>query len=229
MRSRINYAVKKTLPVMAGYMFLGIAFGVLLEEAGYSFVWALAMSLFIYAGSLQFAMVPLLASCASPLTMAFTAFFVNARHLFYGLSFIDSFKKLRSKPYMIFSLTDETYSVLCGCKDDEESKDKWFLIALFDHIYWVTGSVIGALLGKALPFDLTGIDFSMTALFIVILLEQILSNPSKNRKVAIISLCVSIIFLMLFGPDKFLLPAMIITVSIMAAYCSIKKEDVKND
>lgn len=210
-------------------MFLGIAFGVLLEEAGYGFVWALAMSLFIYAGSLQFAMVPLLASCASPLTMVFTAFFVNARHLFYGLSFIDSFKKLRSKPYMIFSLTDETYSVLCGCKDDEESKDKWFLIALFDHIYWVTGSVIGALLGKALPFDLTGIDFSMTALFVVILLEQILSNPSKNRKVAIISLCVSILLLMLFGPDKFLLPAMIITVSIMAAYCSIKKEDAKND
>lgn len=221
------YAFKKTLPVMAGYIFLGIAFGVLLEEAGYGWIWALVMSLFIYAGSLQFAMVPLLASCASPLTMVFTTFFVNARHLFYGLSFIDSFKKLKSRPYMIFALTDETYSVLCGVKDDKESEGTWLLIAVFDHLYWIIGSVTGSLLGRAIPFDLTGIDFSMTALFIVILLEQILSNPKKNRKVAIASLSASIILLMLLSPERFLLPAMIITVAVVAAWTRTKKGGIE--
>ena len=125
----IKYAFVKSLPVMAGYIFLGIAFGILLSQAGYNFIWAFFMSLFVFAGSMQFAMVPLMAAGATPVVMAITALFVNSRHIFYGLSFIEAFKKLKGRPYLIFALTDETYSVLCGCKNEdplEEKSKSWF-------------------------------------------------------------------------------------------------------
>lgn len=221
MNSRLKYAFSKSLPVMAGYIFLGIAFGIVLQQAGYNVFWALFMSSFVYAGSMQFAMVPLMAAGVSPITMAVTALFVNSRHLFYGLSFIDSFKKIKQQPYMIFSLTDETYSVLCGCRNedpDEVHRDSWFFISLFDQLYWITGSVIGSLLGQALPIDFTGIDFSMTALFIVILVEQILTSVKTNGKIAIISLMTAILAVVIFGTEKFLLPSLVVTVAFTAAF-----------
>ena len=177
MKKYIKYAFSRTLPVLFGYIFLGIAFGIVLQQAGFNFIWAFCISLFLYAGSMQFVLVPLLASAASPLPVAVTTLFVNSRHVFYGLSFIESFKKMKTQLYMIFSLSDETYSVLCSCKNEdpeEKNRSAWFLINLFDQSYWITGSVIGALLGQVLPFDFTGIDFSMTALFVVILLDQVL-------------------------------------------------------
>ncbi len=161
---------------MFGYIFLGTAYGIVLNQAGFGPFWALTISGVVYAGSAQFVMVPMMASGASLLTMFITIFFVNSRHLFYGLSFTESFSKIKAKPYMIFALTDETYSVLCGCRNEdpeEKMRDNWLLIALFDQSYWVLGSVLGAILGQVIPFDLTGIDFSMTALFVVILVDQI--------------------------------------------------------
>ena len=119
MKKYIKYAFSRTLPVLFGYIFLGIAFGIVLQQAGFNFIWAFCISLFLYAGSMQFVLVPLLASAASPLTVAVTTLFVNSRHVFYGLSFIESFKKMKTQLYMIFSLSDETYSVLCSCKNDQ--------------------------------------------------------------------------------------------------------------
>ena len=231
LKERLEYAFPRTLPVMFGYLFLGIAFGIVLEEAGYNFIWAFFISLFVYAGSMQFVMVPMLVAAVSPVTMAVTTLFVNSRHLFYGLSFVESFKKLKSYFYMVFSLTDETYSVLCGCKNldpKEEHRDSWFLISVLDHSYWITGSVIGGLLGQALPIDFTGIDFSMTALFAVILLEQILTDK-KNHIIPAVSGCVvATVCLLIFGVDKFLLPTLIITVMIIAGYTRFSG-DAKKD
>ena len=227
MKKNISYAFPRTLPVMFGYLFLGIAFGIVLEEAGYNFIWAFFISLFVYAGSMQFAMVPLLAGSVSVVTMALTTLFVNFRHVFYGLSFIESFKKIKQQPYMIFSLTDETYSVLCGCKTldpEEKNRNAWFWIALMDHSYWITGSVLGGLLGEFLPVDFTGIDFSMTALFVVILVEQILSNKKVNWIVALFGLACAAICLFVFGTEKFLLPSLISTVFLVFLFSRIKKE-----
>lgn len=227
MKKKIKYAFPKTLPVMCGYIFLGIAWGIVLAEAGYNFIWAFFISCFVYAGSMQFTMVPLMVSAVSPVTMAITTLFVNSRHLFYGLSFVESFKKIKQMPYMIFGLTDETYSVLCGCKNedpDEKNREAWFLITILDQSYWVIGSVLGALLGEFLPFDFTGIDFAMTALFVVILIEQMLSNPKKNVAVAVFGMLSAVICLFVFGAEKFLLPSLLITVTFVFVFSLVYKE-----
>ncbi len=231
MKDRVQYAFHKTVPVMAGYVFLGIAFGISLSEAGYGYQWALLMSALVYAGSMQFAMIPMLAGGVSMLTMAVTTLFVNGRHLFYGISFVESFRRLRGRPYMIFSLTDETYSVLCGCRseDPEETRrDCWLLISGLDHLYWIAGSVLGGILGEALTIDFTGIDFSMTALFVVILIEQILSDRTRNLRVGIVGLLVATVSLLILSAEHFLLPALIVTVGIVALYAGVReggKED----
>ncbi|MBQ7886821.1 MAG: AzlC family ABC transporter permease [Clostridia bacterium] len=199
-------AVKLTVPVMCGYLFLGTAFGATLAQAGFGPAWALMMSCLVYAGSLQFVMVPLMASGAALATVALTALMVNARHLFYGVSYIDRFRRMGAlRPYMIFSLTDETYSVFCGL-EGEESDGVMLRVALYDQLYWIAGSVIGALLARQLPFDLTGIDFSMTALFIVICLERAM-NRADRLPVAVGGIC-AIVSLLLLGPENFLAPAL---------------------
>jgi len=226
LKKELQYAWLKTIPVMCGYIFLGIAFGISLEEAGFGWFWAFLMSLVVYAGSLQFVMIPMLASQVSVITMAVTAFFVNCRHIFYGISFVDSFAKMKQKLYMIFSLSDETYSVLCGCKNEdpeETHRDSWFLISAIDQGYWVLGSAMGGLLGNIIPFDLTGIDFSMTALFVVILLEKVLDAPKITKMAAITGLAISTLCLLLLGTDNFLLPSLLITVFVLSAVCMREK------
>jgi len=228
---KIKYAFTKSLPVMFGYVFLGTAFGILLREAGYGLGWALGMSTLVFAGSMQFVMVPMLVAGVSPLTMAVTTLLVNGRHMFYGLSFIESFKKIRQRPYLIFALSDETYSVLLGCRNEdpeETHRDSWFFICLFDQCYWVTGSLLGSILGKALPIDFTGIDFSMTALFIVILLEQILSGKKPALIVALMGFASGLLCLLLFGIGSFLLPALILTLLLISVYSvtGMRKEAV---
>ena len=206
-------ALKLTIPVMCGYLFLGAAFGATLAQAGFGPAWALAMSSLVYAGSLQFVMVPLMANSAALATVALTALMVNARHLFYGVSYIDRFRRMgRLRPYMIYSLTDETYSVFCGLPD-EESDGVMLRVALYDHLYWVAGSVAGGLLAQQLPFDLTGIDYSMTALFIVICLERAL-NRADRLPVAIGSVC-AVVCLLVIGPDNFLAPALALTAVLL--------------
>jgi len=219
-------ALKLTIPVMCGYLFLGAAFGATLAQAGFGPAWALAMSGLVYAGSLQFVMVPLMANSAALATVALTALMVNARHLFYGVSYIDRFRRMgRLRPYMIYSLTDETYSVFCGLPG-EESDGLMLRVALYDHLYWITGSVVGGLLAQQLPFDLTGIDYSMTALFIVICLERAL-NRADRLPVAIGGVC-AVGCLLLLGPDRFLAPALALTaVPLMALHAAGEKGAAK--
>ena len=218
MRREITYALRRTVPVACGYIFLGMAFGILLSEAGSGPAWALASSLFVYAGSMQFVMVSLLAAGAPLYTVAVTTFLVNARHIFYGLGFIEKYRGMgRRFPYMVFSLTDETYSVLCSMDppDGLDWNDCAFYVSLFDQFYWVLGSVLGAALGQAIPVDLTGIDFSMTALFVVIFVDQWKQFPSHIP--ALTGLLCALASLLLFGPDNFLLIALIAAVAILAA------------
>ena len=214
MRARLS-AVKLTIPVMCGYLFLGAAFGATLAQVGFGPGWALMMSGLVYAGSLQFVMVPMMAAGASLVTVAMTALMVNARHIFYGVSFIDRFRRMGAlRPYMVCSLTDETYSVFCGLQG-EESDGVMLRVALYDHLYWITGSVVGAALAQQLPFDLTGIDFAMTALFIVIATERALSR--EDRLPLMLGGVCAVSCLLLLGPDKFLAPALALTAVLLVA------------
>ena len=206
-------ALRYTLPVLCGYLFLGTAFGATLAQAGYGPAWAMMMSTLIYAGSMQFVMVPLMASGAALTTVALTALMVNARHLFYGVSYIERFRRMGClRPYMIFSLTDETYSVFCGLPG-EESDGVMLRVALYDQLYWIAGSLVGAALARALPFDLTGIDFSMTALFIVICVERAQSKADR-LPLAVGGAC-ALAGLLLLGPDRFLAPALTATAALL--------------
>lgn len=207
--SEVSFAFMQTVPVMLGYLCLGIAFGLMLQDAGYHFLWAFFCSVFIYAGSMQFVLVTLLTGGVSFIYAAVMTFFINGRQIFYGLSLIDQFKRMgKYYPYMIFSLTDETYSLMCSVKFPEHLNEKktMFLIALFDHIYWVTGSLIGAVAGQLIKFDITGVDFSMTALFIVIVLNQ--WRESKSHIAAVAGFVIGFIFLILLGAEHFLVPAL---------------------
>lgn len=220
-KSTFIFALKKSLPVLFGYLFLGSAFGIMLYDAGYNFIWAIFISLIVYAGSGQFLLVSLLSSAASVPTVAVMTLFINSRHMFYGLSFIDKFKKGGWRyPFMIFSLTDETYSVNTSFSTVPENVNETkarYLIGLFDHIYWILGSVIGSLAGQLIPIDFTGIDFSMTALFVVIFIDLIRDQTGRRKIVGLIGILCAVICLILFGADNFLLPTFIITVAVLSA------------
>ena len=207
----IKQAFYTSLPVLAGYVFLGIGFGILMRNAGYGIFWAAAMSVFIYAGSMQYVGVGLLTGGASVISTAITTVMVNARHLFYSISMVDKYKRAgKYKPYMIFALTDETYSLLCdGTSPDGVDTNLYrFLVSLFDHSYWVAGTVIGNLLGAVLPFSTAGIEFSMTALFVASFTEQWIT--AKDHIPAIVGLICTLLCLLLFGRDNFLIPAMLL-------------------
>ena len=226
-RDRIKKAFLITIPVMTGYLCLGIGFGLVLESKGYGFIWALVMSLFIYAGSMQYVAIDLMAGGASLIATAITTLMVNARHLFYGISMIDKYKDSgKSKPYMIFALTDETYSLVCS--DNSGDKKLYFLISLFNHIYWVSGSVIGGVLGGLINFNTEGIDFALTALFVTVLVEQWLT--SKNHIPAIIGIASTLVCLLIFGSQYFLIPSMIaITLLLTLLKSKINKEGNDNE
>ncbi len=206
----IGFAFHKTIPVMLGYLFLGMAFGLLLQNAGYSFLWAFLSSLIIYAGSMQFVLVTLLTGGVSLVHTALMTLFINGRHIFYGLSFVEKYKKMgKAYPYLVFSLTDETYSVLCGTHvpEDMDEKKVFFWVSFLDQCYWVLGSTLGGLAGQYITFDSTGIDFSMTALFVVIVIEQ--WQEKEAHMSAIIGAVCGIVFLLIFGADRFILPALL--------------------
>ena len=224
----IRYAFKRSLPVMAGYLVLGMGFGILLEAKGYSVLWAFVMSVFIYAGSMQYVAVDLLAGGASLISAALMTLMVNARHLFYGISMIDRYKDMGAKkPYLVFALTDETYSLVCSGDVPEgvDQKKYFFWVSLMNQSYWVIGSTAGALIGSLLVFNTAGIDFSMTALFIVVFVEQ--WKSAENHLSAVIGVTVSVICLLIFGPDSFLIPSMIAIAAVLTALRKIldKKQD----
>ena len=215
-RTLIKHAFLTSLPVLAGYVVLGTGFGILLRNAGYGLPWSLAMAVFIYAGSMQYVGIGLLTGGASLLSTALTAFMVNARHLFYSISMIGTYKDAgKLKPYLIFALTDETYSLLCDGKAPEGTDPNLyrFLVSAFNHCYWITGCVLGSLLGAVLPFSTAGIEFSMTALFIASFTEQWLS--SRDHIPALTGLLSTAACLALFSSSGFLIPSMLMITLVL--------------
>lgn len=232
----LRYAIKQSLPVLFGYLFLGSAFGIMLYEAGYNWVWAMLISIVVYAGSGQFLLVSLINSCAGLPTVAMMTLFINTRHMFYGLSYIEKFKKGGWRyPFTIFTLTDETYSVnssITSLPDNVDEGRARFLIGEFDHLYWIIGSVLGSLLSQMIPIDFAGVDFSMTALFVVIFIDLIRDKGIKLKMIGGIGVFCAIICLIIFGPDKFLLPTLgiiVLTLSMGKKYFDTEGEVATND
>lgn len=215
-KETIKYSLKASLPVMAGYLVLGAGFGILLESKGYGWWWAAFMSLTIYAGSMQYVAIDLLSAGASLITSAIMTLMVNIRHLFYGITMLEKYKNTGlKKPYLIFALTDETFSLVCSADLPKNiDTNKYYLfVSLFNQCYWVFGSIFGGLIGGAVAFNSAGIDFSMTALFIVIFIEQ--WEKTKQHLPAITGVVISIICLLIFGTSNFLIPSMIaITIAL---------------
>ena len=228
LRVACKAAFPHTIPVLTGYIFLGMAFGILLNSKGYSAWWALLMSGLIYAGSMQFVAIELLASIFNPIQTIVMSLVVNARHLFYGISMLDKFKHIgKKKGYMIFALTDETFSLLCGARTPDGVDENWFrfFITLLDQSYWVLGSVMGGVIGSMFKFNTQGIDFVMTALFIVIYLDQ--WKSTKDHFPAIAGVVVTVLCLIIFKADNFLIPSMIGILLVLALYK--KRYDKKID
>ena len=225
----VKMAFVSTIPIFAGYIMLGIGFGILLSEKGYGPIWALFMSIFMFAGSMQYVGVDLLASGASLISSAIMTVLVNARHLFYGISMIDKYRGAGAKKfYMIFGLTDETYSLLCEAKvpDDVDRHTYSFFVTLFDHFYWITGCVLGAVIGTVVPFEFKGVEFVLTALFVSIFTEQWLST--KDHVPALIGAVSTAVCLVIFGSEKFLIPSMLAIIASLSVLKFIRK-DKKND
>ncbi len=209
----IRAAWPHTIPIMTGYICMGAAFGILLESQGYNFLWAAFMAVTIYAGAMQFVAVGILSAPFAPLSAVLVTLMVNARHVFYGFSLFDRFKGYgRGKAYMIFGLTDETFSLLCGVPPPPGLDEGDFYLAMtgLNHLYWIIGCTLGAFLGSSLSFDPRGIDFVMTALFTAIVVEQLRAH--QNRIPALIGFLAPALSLLLFGPDHFMPPAMTLVV-----------------
>lgn len=205
----LKLAFPNTLPVMAGYLFLGLGFGVLLSQAGYGAFWALMMSGGIYAGAMQFVTIDLLLTGAGLVQAALMTLLVNARHLVYGLTMASRYQNTGgAKPYLAFALTDETFALLATFPVPEglEAKQYYTAVSALNQAYWVVGSLLGSLLGQVLPFDLSGIEFSMTALFVVMLVEQWRNKAARpSMLVGVLS---ALLCRILFGENNFTLPAM---------------------
>ncbi len=220
-KEKLKKAFLITIPVMTGYILLGMGFGILLDSKGYGIGYSVLMSVFIYAGSMQYLAVDLLAGGASLITTALTTLMVNARHLFYGISMIEKYKNIKYKNYLIFALTDETYSLVC--QDTKHSDDYYFLVSILNQSYWIIGCVLGSLVGAMIEFNTAGIDFVLTALFLTIFTEQWLST--KKHSSALIGVLCSLVCLVVFGANNFLIPSMI---SILFLISAMKRKDEKD-
>lgn len=226
----LRYAFTATLPVMAGYLVLGMGFGILLQDKGYSWWWAALMSLTIYAGSMQYVAVDLLSAGAAVLTAAIMTVMVNIRHLFYGITMLEKYGDAGAqKPYLIFALTDETFSLVCSptLPEGVDEKRYYLYVSVLDQCYWVLGSVIGAVAGASFSFNSAGIDFAMTALFVVIFVEQ--WEKTKQHLPAISGVAISVLCRLVFGASGFLIPSMLgITAAMFLEKRWIKGEE-QND
>lgn len=218
-KNAFKKALTACLPVISSFIVIGISFGVVVQSRGYGALWAGAMSVFIYAGSMQFVALELMCSGAGLLTAILTTVMVNLRHVFYGLSMIDKYKNMgKARPYLIFALCDETYSLVCNppALAPGEEKAFYLLVSAMNQASWVLGSILGGLLGAALPFSTEGIDFALTALFVSVVAEQWLS--SKEHTPALLGLGLSLLCLLLFGAENFLLPAMLLILLGLSLY-----------
>lgn len=215
-RSSFRYAFQRSIPIMIGFFPVGIAYGILMLEAGYGFLWSAGCSAIVFAGSLQMLMVSFLAGGVPILTVAVTALLLNSRHLFYGLSFVEKFRDYGAwKYFMIFSLADENYSLLCSPNEKEGTDEKLVNIfsSLLVWVYWIAFSALGGICGSLITFDTTGIDFALTALFTVILTEQLLNSPTPLP--AIMAAVCAVLCILIFGAANFLLPSLTATVAVL--------------
>lgn len=219
-------ALPRTLPVLAGYLVLGVAFGLLLNSIGLGVFWAAAMSILVYAGSAQFLAVSLIGASASLPQVALLTFLLNFRHFFYGLSMVSRYQGVgKRKLYLAFALSDETYAILVGALPPAQvdPADYYFAVSLLDQCYWVAGSLIGATVGQLITFDTTGVDFAMTALFVVLAVEQ--WKSARRHAPALFGVCCGVVCLLIFGPDLFLIPALAAIVALLLLFRRRLEED----
>lgn len=218
-RKALLTAFPYTIPIFAGFWFLGLAYGIYMNASGFSFVYPMLMSLLIFGGSLEFVAVEMLLSPFAPVQVLVMALLIQARHIFYGLSMLEKFKGMGWKKfYLIFGMCDESFSINYTAKIPEDVDKGWFMffVTLLNHLYWVSGSTIGGIVGSMLHFDTSGISFVMTAMFVVIFMEQWLKE--KSHASAYIGLGVSALCLALFGPDSFMIPTMILIIALLALF-----------
>lgn len=212
----LRAAFPHTIPILAGFLFLGIAYGIYMNAAGFPAIYPILMSMTIFAGSMEFVTVNLLTGAFDPLGAFLLTLMVNARHLFYGLSMLGKYRDVgKKRAYLIFGMCDESFSINCTVDAPEGVDRGWFMffVTLLNQIYWVSGATLGALLGTFITFNTEGLDFVMTALFLVIFLEQ--WNKEKNHISAIVGLAVSGICLALFGGGNFIIPAMLAILGVL--------------
>ena len=217
----------KSLPILFSYLFIGAAYGILMQQAGFPLLSVLLVSTCVYTGAFQFVLTTLMASGVSLITIAVTAFFMNSRQTFYALTFLDDISKTgRRKLFMVHSLTDETYAVNCTLElPPEEKREVMFYVAAFSHVYWITGSLLGAVVGQLLPFSTDGIDFCMTALFVTIFLDQ--WEKSNRHFPAILGLTVGIVCLLIFGEGQFMLPALLLVSAVLVYDNSRRRKEAE--
>ncbi|MDO4467150.1 MAG: AzlC family ABC transporter permease [Bacillota bacterium] len=213
-KESIKIAFLKSIPILCSYLFVSMAYGILMQEAGFSWVYSLIVSLSVYTGTFQFVLITFLSSGASILTVALTAFLMNSRQTFYSLSFVEEFKKMGKRMvYMIHTMTDETYAVNLTLETQENKEDIMFWVALFSRCYWMIGTVVGGILGQIIPYDMEGIDFCMTALFLIIFIDQWEKNT--NHLPALLGLGIAILTLFVVGAQNFMLPALLLVSGIL--------------
>ena len=229
LKNAAKAAFPYTIPILAGFVFLGAAYGIYMRSLGFSPVYPILMSIFIFAGSMEFLAANLLTQPFDPLNAFLLTLMVNARHIFYGLSMLGKYRDTgKKKWYLIFGMCDETFSINCSANVPAGVDKGWFyfFVTLFDHTYWFLGAAAGALFGSLLTFDTTGIDFVMTALFIVIFLSQ--WQKEKDHTSALCGVAVSVLCLLIFGADRFIIPSMIGILAVLAALRPvIEKKEAK--
>lgn len=225
----LSYAFPKTVPIMVGYVFLGMAYGILMSVNGFGVFWAALNSLIVYTGSLEFIGVNFLAAAVSPVTAFVMALMISARHIFYGLSMLGKYQKVskKLKPYLIFALTDETFSIVCEEEPPGPVSREWvyFWMSFLDQMYWIVGSVIGAALGSIITFNTKGLDFALTALFVMIFTEQWIGQ--EHHWPAVTGVVCSVICLNVFGQSAFIIPTMIAILAVSAI--AYKKENQREN
>lgn len=229
-KNSFKYSLERSVPILIGFFPVGTVYGLMMSAAGYNFLWSAAASLFVYAGSLQMLMISFFQSDMSILTIAVTALLLNSRHIFYGLSFIEKFRSYGGwKWFLIYGMPDESYSLLCSYVPREGVEEKWVHIFSTGLIwlYWIAFSVLGGLVGQLITFDTTGIDFALTALFIVILLDQIKSTGMKLP--ALIGGVSSMLCIIILGRDNFLLPSLAVTVLVLLLLRNKLEGDAENE
>lgn len=210
-----------TIPILAGFLFLGITYGIYMNVSGFSFIYPMLTSMVVFAGSAEFILVNMLLGVFDPIQTFLMILMINARHLFYGISLLEKYTGTGIKKlYLIFGMCDESFSINCSVDIPEDADKGWFMffVTLLNHTYWVTGATLGGIFGSFISFNTEGLDFVMTAMFVVIFLEQLLKE--KNHISSASGIILSVISLLIFGPDKFIIPAMVM---IFAALMLLKK------